>query len=425
MTDASPKKRESQKRDQILSSAVRLFNERGFHDTRLEDIANELGKVKTSISYYFHSKEALYKEVFTLACAFTEKELAAAEKQDTGLERIIYLVRRRAALHVDALSGRAPPVMLLSDVKPLADISEPALQIQFEDQIKHVCSFISSGIDDQSIDVRSPEASTFFLMNILHWLPKWLASIPNALHMSAIDGLSDLLRNGIALAPYRPPSRSILRSQSEDYPAIFDRSVRNQLKRDAFLRAGTRFLNQRGFRNLSLNDVANELGVTRGAFYYYIADKDALLKGCFERSCETIEKAMDDAKRSSNLDSLEVIEQTLRILFEGHITDHNPLLNMNLLGAVEPATRIAIEARFKRLRASFSETIANARVDGSARTIDLDALENLLMGSIFAASQWRLAVTPLQSSWKPTLEPMAASAAYFEPLLTGFARKSI
>lgn len=423
MTEASSKKTVSQKRDQILSSAVGLFNERGFHDTRLEDIANELGKVKTSISYHFRSKEALYEEVFLRSCSFTAIELAEAEKHETGLECLMYLVRQRAELHAKALSGEIPPVMLLSDIKAVSDISDPSLRMEFESQIKRTCALIELGIEDGTIDVRSPEASTFFLMNILHWLPKWMASIPNARHMSAIDGLCDLLRNGISNDPNRSPSRSILRSQLDDYPAIFDRTVRNKLKKDAFLRTGTRFLNQRGFRNLSLNDVARELGVTRGAFYYYIEDKDALLESCFERNCETIEHAIALAERNSHHDSLEVIEQTLRILFEGHITDLNPLMHMNLLSAVEPVKRMAIEAKLKRLRASFSEIIANAMVDKSARTLDLDALENLLMGSISAASQWRLAVTSLQSSWKPTLEPVAASAAYFEPLLTGFARK--
>ena len=268
------------------------------------------------------------------------------------------------------------------------------------------------------------ELLTFFLLNILHWLPQWFASIPNAHHHSAVDGVCDLLRNGIILDSNRPAIRAILRPRLEEYPAIFDRSVRNQLKRDAFLRAGIRQLNKVGFRKLSLNALSQELGVTRGAFYYYISDKDDLLERCFDRTCDTIGNALDRAKQDTHLDAIGVMEQTLRSLFEGHITDLDPLLRLNLLGAVSPAKRRAIEARLNKLRASFSEIIANAMVDGSARPIDLDALENLLMGTLFSASRWRLAATPLHNSWKPTIEPVTASAAYFEPLLTGYGRRS-
>jgi len=424
MPDTSINDKQLSKREQVLSQAVDLFNDRGYNDTRLEDIAGELGKVKTSVSYHFKSKEALFNEALSRSCAFKETELDAASKQKTGLDRILYFIRSRAELHALALSGRIPPVQVFSDIEVIKENADPGRLAQFEAQIDRLRGFIVDGLSDGSINIQSPEAGTFYLMNIAHWLPAWLPNIPNSRHASAIDGLCDVLRNGLATDPKRMPGRSILRSQSDRYPAIFDRSVRNQLKRDAFLRTGMRFLNQSGFRNLSLNDVAGELGVSRGAFYYYIADKDALLESCFERTCETITEALEEAKRSSHHDHLDAIEHCLRILFEGHITELNPLVRLKLLNAVDPTKRIAIEAKFKRIRASFAEAIADAMVEGSVRTIDLDALENILMGLIFAANRWRLDAMPLTQSWNPTQEPIAASASYFQPLLTGFASKN-
>ncbi|GLQ22460.1 hypothetical protein GCM10007853_03340 [Algimonas ampicilliniresistens] len=423
MTKTGSEKQTSRKRAEILARAVELFNADGYHDTRLEDIANEVGKSKTSISYHFRSKDALLEEALSISCAFNTHELDLASEAGTGLERILSLVRRRAETHAAALAGRTPPTPLLSDIEAVSQSSNPEILAKHDAQIERICAFIQSGIDDGSVDVQSPAAATFFLLNLLHWLPRWFASMPNAHHESAMDGLCDLLRNGIVLDPDRRISRTNLRQQLDHYPAIFDRSVRNQLKRDAFLRTGIRFLNRTGFRKLSLNDLAKELGVTRGAFYYYISDKDDLLERCFDRTCDTIENALDRARRDTQLDAITVIEQTLRTLFEGHITDLDPLIRLNLLSSVNSAKRKVIEARLKRLRASFSEIIAIAMLDGSARSIDLDALENLFMGTLFSASQWRLAATPLHQSWNPAVEPVAASAAYFEPLLTGYARK--
>lgn len=413
------------KRDEILSVAANLFDVRGYHDTRLEDIAAELGKSKTSISYHFKSKEALLDVACEQSCDYTDTELAVAAQAANGLEQIISLVRHRAQAHADALCGRRPPLTLLSEPHDIADITNAELSARIKSQILEIRRFIQSGCEDGSVNVSSADASAFLIMNILHELPRWLTNIPNARHDSAIDGLCDILRNGIAINRNTRTRRSALRTQLDVYPAIFDRKVKNQLKRDALMRTGTRYLNNKGYRNLSLNDVAAELGVTRGAFYYYIADKDALVESCFERSCIQIEKTLHAAAQAQDLNAIEQIEHVLYSLFEGHITNMNPLIRLNLLNVLGPAQRLAVEVKLRRLGAELSEIIAKAILEGSARTISLDALDNILIGTLFSAGQWRLSATPLNNSWHPSTEPTQAAMAYYQPLISGLASKSV
>lgn len=49
--------------DKFVSTALRLFSERGFEAVSLADIAEELGLTKQSILYHFKTKEALYAKV--------------------------------------------------------------------------------------------------------------------------------------------------------------------------------------------------------------------------------------------------------------------------------------------------------------------------------------------------------------------------
>lgn len=51
--------RREERSEQILSTAARLFSERGFHVTRMSDIAGELGMKAGSLYYHFASKEAV------------------------------------------------------------------------------------------------------------------------------------------------------------------------------------------------------------------------------------------------------------------------------------------------------------------------------------------------------------------------------
>ena len=48
---------------EILSAAEELFAERGFSDTRLEDVAERVGVRRAALFYYFRDKRALYEAV--------------------------------------------------------------------------------------------------------------------------------------------------------------------------------------------------------------------------------------------------------------------------------------------------------------------------------------------------------------------------
>lgn len=61
MTDVSERKKARQ--DEVYGAAARLFAERGYHATRVQDIADELGMLKGSLYYYFSSKEDLLVQV--------------------------------------------------------------------------------------------------------------------------------------------------------------------------------------------------------------------------------------------------------------------------------------------------------------------------------------------------------------------------
>lgn len=62
VSEVVARKRE-QKRQSILDAAVGLFAERGYHATRMADIAEVIGLQKPALYYYFDSKEAVLVEL--------------------------------------------------------------------------------------------------------------------------------------------------------------------------------------------------------------------------------------------------------------------------------------------------------------------------------------------------------------------------
>jgi len=59
-----PRKKDEEKRKNILVSATKVFAEKGFADTKIQDIANECGVAHGTIYLYFKSKDNLFMSIF-------------------------------------------------------------------------------------------------------------------------------------------------------------------------------------------------------------------------------------------------------------------------------------------------------------------------------------------------------------------------
>jgi AcrR family transcriptional regulator len=78
-----------QKRAALLLAAVRMFNERGFHATSLEDVATSLGVTKPVIYHHLGNKDQVLLECVTMGLG--ELQAAVVEARagpGNGLDRL-------------------------------------------------------------------------------------------------------------------------------------------------------------------------------------------------------------------------------------------------------------------------------------------------------------------------------------------------
>jgi AcrR family transcriptional regulator len=98
------------RRDEILDAATRLFAERGYDGTSMNDVAERVGMRKASLFYHFATKDALYEAVIDrVVASFQEPLEKIYASSGTFSERLDVLT----ATLVGALAARPHAARLL------------------------------------------------------------------------------------------------------------------------------------------------------------------------------------------------------------------------------------------------------------------------------------------------------------------------
>lgn len=160
-----------QKRLAILRTAAQLFNERGFYETTLNDLAERLHVTKPSLYYYVKSKDDILVQILNNAMQEIDPAIRMAEQADvSGMEKLRMFISH----YVVVLCGDFGKCLVISGVSPLEDESREKLLPAFRRIDDSVRGMIREGIDDGSIAPSiDPKIASFALFGAIHWMPTW------------------------------------------------------------------------------------------------------------------------------------------------------------------------------------------------------------------------------------------------------------
>ncbi len=93
--------KKNEKREKIITAAGRVFGRHGFKEARMEKIAGEAGMGKSSLYYYFISKEELFEAVVEREAEHLKNEIIRATKDITDPYRRmkVYVIARMKAFN--------------------------------------------------------------------------------------------------------------------------------------------------------------------------------------------------------------------------------------------------------------------------------------------------------------------------------------
>lgn len=393
---SSPFNRRAQhdaKRIAILSEAARLFNGKGSRATTLQDVACGLGLTKTSLYYYVRTKEALIFQCYELKLQRIHALLDSLDASSLSpLERARAFFVEQFMTWYRAQLGEDIHLAALLEIASLKPDHREQIEQSYVSMFKRLRGYLREAMDKGEVRQMEATSTTRALIGAMDWLFYWLHQVDRDRVHAIAEAAWDILLRGLngAPAPYRPSSLEPV-AEVERPTQGFDREEMHRQKQEAFYKAGTRIFNKKGFNGTSLDEIAEQLNVSKGAFYYHIKNKEDLLYACYERSL-AITRGIHERACSADVNGLQKLDATARRIFHVQNSNPGPLIRYNTITALPKERRLEILAATESGNEMFDRFIEEGKADGSIRAVDPFLARSLMTGSINASmdiSLWR------------------------------------
>jgi TetR/AcrR family transcriptional regulator, cholesterol catabolism regulator len=188
-------------RQEILRTAARLFQQRGYDATSMNDVAAALKLSKGGLYHHFQSKDEILYEIMNHAMEITqERVLNPVRGIADPEERLRALIR----LHIEVvLSPRDREItVMLHENHPLP----PALRKRINARKKEYIHFLENLMVEvqkqaqQSHPAKgkvSPRAAAFALLGMINWIYQWHKPEGELQAQNLIPQFTDLILGGI------------------------------------------------------------------------------------------------------------------------------------------------------------------------------------------------------------------------------------
>ena len=190
-------------RQEILRTAARLFQQRGYDATSMNDVAAALRLSKGGLYHHFQSKDEILFEIMDHAMEITQQRvLNPVRSRSDPAERLRALIR----LHIEVvLSPRDREItVMLHENHPLP----PALRKRINARKKDYIHFLESLMAEVQQDARkksqhplkakvSPRAAAFALLGMINWIYQWYKPEGDLQAQNLVPQFTDLIFGGI------------------------------------------------------------------------------------------------------------------------------------------------------------------------------------------------------------------------------------
>lgn len=369
----------------LLDAAAAEFNLYGVAGASLSRIARTVGLTRAALYYYVESREDLAFRCYERACRAMADDLAAAAAARTGLDRV-------CAFILAALDPARPAGVVLTDVACLDPARRAEIETIHGRNAARLRKFIDDGVRDGSVRACDAEVAAQAILGMVFWTPlagEWTPGAGDDVRRHAARSIAELVTDGVAADPEAPIDCPIDIASLAFRPGnAFDREAAAAMKTELLTRTASRLFNQRGIDGISLDELTQGLGATKGAFYQYFADKQSLVIECHKRAQRLFVAIADAAERLGRTGKERGL-LGLHLLTQAYASDLAPLAPLTGLEALPAKARGPILKRAAELQQRYERFSHEGVKDGSYRKFETRTLSTTGAGVFAWIPRWR------------------------------------
>ena len=158
----------------------------------------------------------------------------------------------------------------------------------------------------------------------------------------------------------------------------------DSLMRDKILQTAKGLFIQRGYHGLSMRAIAEQVGVSKAALYYYFEDKQQLFLAILEESLAQVENLINEITAQGDSSQARIQLFVFRIL--GQPADQRAVIRLasQELAQLDAAARKAFEVEYQtRFLGKISHIFDEGIQAGELRPLDSNSMTWALLGMLY------------------------------------------
>lgn len=184
-------------REMIASHSIKLFEQKGFSETSIQDIANSIGITKGTFYYYYASKENLLMEIHLhYICDLLEKQRAILQTVKGFSKQLSEIV---ALIVYDMKFRKAQGQIYLREMRNLTNEHAETIKDKREEFRLNVAKVIADGIQAGEFQAHlSPGITSLAILGVTNWSYQWFNPAGELSVEELADRYIDIILHGVA-----------------------------------------------------------------------------------------------------------------------------------------------------------------------------------------------------------------------------------
>lgn len=185
----------SNRQAEIALAAIKLFEEKGYHATSVQDIADEVGLQKGSLYHYIHSKEDLLLQIAHQAISEFNERLEKILSSDIPVqEKLTQAIENHVTV---SISNLQTTTVLLREAFSLGEHPHQVIQDLTDRYLDLWTGLLEEGRASGEFDVPQPKLAALALLGACNWVYRWYKTSGKLTAEEVSSVFSSLFLNGL------------------------------------------------------------------------------------------------------------------------------------------------------------------------------------------------------------------------------------